>query len=590
MSFTRLFDIPYHQQQTFPQDVCLAAKSGEDWQTYSSQEVIKRINQVSVSLWRWGIRPGDKIAIIAGNRPEWNFLDLGTQQIGAVTVPAYPQIGEEDYRYILAQTEARLVFVEDAERATKVEAVREDVPSLAGIYSFDEVEGADHWQELLVEADEAGLAEIEEVKNDVSAEDLATIIYTSGTTGRPKGVMHSHRNIVTNIKACIDMMPVEAGQRALSFLPLNHMFERMINYLYMAAGLNIYYAESVDTIGDNLREIAPHTFTTVPRLLEKIYEKIVSEGKAQPLPQRLIFYWALALARNYELEDQSWLYKLQHNMLDGLVYEKWRQALGGKLIAVVSGGAALNPKLARIFTAAGIPILEGYGLTETAPVLTVNRYERDGRKFGTVGKPIDNVEVKVAGEDSEIVAKGPNLMDGYYQKPDKTEEVYTDDGWFRTGDVGEFTDDNFLKIVDRLKSRFKTSGGKYVTPQPIENRLKESFLIDQALVVGEGRKMVTALIAPDFENLKEWCGEKGVEWDGREAVLEQERVRSRFEQVVEDKNKGLSQTDKVKKFRLVADEWTVDGGELTPTLKVKREPLQQTYQELIEEMYTESTT
>ncbi|MDX1688796.1 MAG: long-chain fatty acid--CoA ligase [Candidatus Promineifilaceae bacterium] len=586
MSFARLFDIPYHQQEHYPQEACFAAKVGGEWVRYTTQGVIDRVNQVSASLLRWGIRPGDKIAVISDSRPEWNFVDYGMQQIGAVNVPVYPQLGENDIRYILDQVGVRLVFAEDADCCEKVDAVRDDIDSLEGTYTFEEVEGVSHWGDLLIAPEEGDLGEVEAAKADVGKEDLATIVYTSGTTGRPKGVMHTHRNIVSNVQACIDIMPVEPGQRALSFLPLNHMFERMISYLYVAAGVSVYYAESVDAIGDNLREVSPHTFTTVPRLLEKVYERIVSAGKAQPLPLRLIFYWALNVAQNYELHGRSWLYEAQCKLLDPLVFAQWRQALGGNVIAAISGGAALNPRLARVFTAAGIPVLEGYGLTETAPVLTVNRYELEGRNFGSVGKPIDGVQVQLA-EDGEVLAKGPNIMEGYYEQPGKTEELFDEDGWFHTGDVGEW-DDGFLKIIDRKDALFKTSGGKFVAPQPIENRLKESFLVDQAMVVGRGRKMVTALIAPDFQNLKQWCRDKGVEWPGRDTILDQKPVRNRFAQMLEEKNEGLSHTEKVKKFRLVPDEWTVEGGELTPTLKIKREILREEYEELIEEMYAEA--
>ncbi|MDX1667483.1 MAG: AMP-dependent synthetase/ligase, partial [Saprospiraceae bacterium] len=403
-------------------------------------------------------------------------------------------------------------------------------------------------------------------------------------TGDPKGAMLTHQNIISNIEACLEILPVGTRHHALSFLPLNHVFERMLNYLYMSAGLGIYYVENIDTIADDIRKVKPHIFTTVPRLIEKVYEKITEKGEQQRGIKRWLFDWSLKLAKNYELSGNSLWYKLQHRIADALIYGKWRAALGGEIICIVSGGAALNPTIARAFTAAGIPVLEGYGLTETSPVIAVNRMDEKDRKFGSVGKVIDNVEVKLGGED-EILCRGPNIMKGYYNKPEKTEEVIEEDGWFHTGDIGDIDEEGFLSITDRKKSVFKTSGGKYVAPQRVENTFSESSFIDNIMVVGEGRKMVTAVIQPNFEKLKSWFEQQNFSWDSKEEAVERKEVREKFEEIVDECNQGLNHTEQVKEFVLVPDEWTVEGGELTPTRKLKRRIIEDKYEGEIEEMY-----
>lgn len=587
MDIQRLFDIPRLQLKRYPQAVALAAKRGDGWDSISSKDLVDRIDRVSLGLLQAGIEAGDRLAILSSNRPEWNLVDLGAQQIGAITVPVYPRVSRDTYRFILQQVQARLLFVEDEHLLEKAGPVVEEADSLEAVYSFEPAAGARDWQEVPRSGEETDRQRLAARRDAVEPEDLATIIYTSGTTGKPKGVMLSHHNIASNVAACRPLLPIREGQRALSFLPLNHVFERMIVYLYLAAGVSVYYAESVDAISENLQEVRPHAFTTVPRLLEKVYERIVSEGRKLPLHRRGIFFWALGLARNFRLHGRSRLYDLQRKLADRLVFQKWREALGETVEAIISGGAALNPRLARIFTAAGIPVLEGYGLTETSPVLAVNRLEPDGRKFGTVGRPIEGVEIEIA-DDGEILCRGPNVTRGYYENPEATEEALDPEGWFHTGDIGELDADGFLRVTDRKKSVFKTSGGEYVAPGPIQNRLKESFLIEHALVIGEDRKMVTALIAPDFENLRTWCREHAVEYEqsaGPEGMVAQDAVRARYEELIEEKNESLDHTEQIKKFRLIPDEWSAEGGELTPTMKVRRELVLSRYEGLVEEMY-----
>lgn len=583
----RLFDILTYQQKHYPQNVALAAKEQNRWRTYALEEFRERVDQVSACLICLGVEPGDKVAVISHNRPEWNFVDMAVQQIGAATVPLYPSINPENYAYILNHAESKIVFVENRDMHDKLETIRDDLETVEEVYAFEEIGGALHWTRLLSEDVACVEADIEARKLAVKEDDLATIIYTSGTTGKPKGVMLSHKNILSNTKACIDLVPLDDRHKALSLLPLSHVFERMVNYLYMLLGVSIYYAESPDTFAENMREVQPQVFTTVPRLLEKIYERIVSRGMEQPAPLQWIFFWALDLAENYELEGQDIFYRAQHMVADRLVFQKWREAFGNNLIAVISGGAALNPKLARVFTAAGIPILEGYGMTETSPVLTANRYEKSNRRIGSIGKPLENVEVAIA-EDGEILAKGPNVMQGYYKKPNVTQEV-CENGWIHTGDMGEMDEDGFLYFTDRVTNIFKTSGGKFVVPQRIESEFESSYLIEHAVAIGDDRKMVTAIISPDFENLKSWCEKRGIPWQNdREAMLRREEIQDEYEKIVQRQNRNLDHVERIKQYTLVPDVWTVEGSELTPTLKVKREHLKQKYAEEIERMYEQS--
>lgn len=581
-----LFQIPQEQLEKCPLEDSLAAKENGEWKKYSTEKFLEIVRDVSRGLLAKGIEKGENVGLISFNRPEWNFIDLGLQQIGGINVPMFPNIDQQEYKYILEEAEVKTIFVEDERLFKLIDELKDEVKSLENIYTFEHVENARHWSEITEAADPKYDKQIEKTKGEIKEDDLATIVYTSGTTGDPKGVMLTHKNIVSNVKAVLPLLPVGEGSRALSFLPLNHIFERMHTYLYMAAGISIYYAESVDKVGDNLKEVKPHIFTTVPRLLEKVYKKIVTKGKEQNRFTRSIFMFSLRLAKRYELSGKGRFYRAMLNFAKRVVFSKWRAALGGNVKLIVAGGAALNPELARIFTAAGLPVLEGYGLTETSPVIAVNRWEKENRRFGTVGKPIEDVEVKIA-EDGEVLCKGPNVMQGYYKKQEKTDEVLEEDGWFHTKDVGSIDEEGFLTISDRKDSVFKTSGGKKVVPQPIENKLKESPFIEQAVLIGKGKKMVTALISPDFERLKKWCKEKNISCDSNEDMVKKKEVMDHFQQIIDEKNQGFGHTEQVKEFRLVPDEWSVENGELTPTQKVKRPVVKEKYEEQINEMYQE---
>ncbi len=591
---SRLFDILERQLARFPRPDALAYKYDGQWRMYSTQEVVRIIRELAAGLIRVGIAPDDKVAIVSYNRPEWNFIDQATQRIGGVLVPLYPTASISEWAYILKDAGARILFVESDELLQKAHQMKEshELPQLTAIYRLTPGQGAAGWETLRL-TDEALLAEVDKRADAVEPDQLATLIYTSGTTGDPKGVMLTHANILSNIQATAQVLPLYPSDKALSFLPLCHSFERMVSYYYIYQGVGIWYAEHIDKIGDNLREVRPTVFTTVPRLLEKVYERIVSVGMSLSGLKRAIFFWAHGLGINYEYGDEKhWWKGWQLKVVNKLVFAKWREALGGNVRFIVSGGAALQERLARIFTAAGIPVLEGYGLTETSPVIAVNQEDVRYRKFGTVGPPIPNVEVRIA-DDGEILCKGPNVMKGYYNKPEATAEVFDKEGWFHTGDIGRFEvgmfvkDKIFLKIVDRKKELFKTSGGKYVAPQPIENRLKESFLIDNAWVVGENRKFVSAIIIPSMDNLKEWAEQNGILVDGEEALLNHPRVLAKYEEIIRRVNDNLSRPSQIKKFRLRNDQWGVDTGEMTPTLKLKRRVLEDRYRQLIEEIYWE---
>jgi len=583
----RLFDIVRHQEKHHPQDVALAARQGKDWRTLSSADFQARVDQVSAGLMHLDVEPGDKIALMSHNRPEWNVVDLGAQQIGAIPVPIYPRFNAETCSHILSESEAKIGFVEDGDDFEKISAVRDAAPALENVFTFEAVDDAESWMTALAEVDQTMEADIGARREAVQEDDLATIIYTSGTTGQPKGVMLSHNNMVSNIKASTDLVPLGDRHVALSLLPLSHVFERMVNYLYMALGVSIYYAESPRTFIDDVRDVQPHVLTVVPRLLEKVHERIISRVLDQPLPLRLIFFWAQNLAEDYDLEPKNWFYRQQHGVADRLVFRQWREAFGGNLLALVSGGAPLNPRLARIFTAAGLPVLEGYGLTESSPVLAANRCDPEYRRIGSVGQPLENVQVRIA-EDGEILARGPNVMLGYYERPEATERVCRD-GWLHTGDVGELDEDGFLFVTDRVDNIFKTSVGEFVVPQRVEGLFKQSYLIDQIMIVGEDRKMVTAIISPDFENLEAWCADHNVPWqEDRVELLRQEEIQARFERIVEERNRQLDAVERIKRYTLVPDTWTVAGDELTPTMKIKRHKLQEVYRETIEQMYEQS--
>jgi long-chain acyl-CoA synthetase len=585
---TRLFDFPYHQLEHFPLENSLAAKIDGKWVTTSTQSFVDQGNLISRGLLSLGIQPGDKIAMISNNRPEWNICDMGIGQIGAINVPIYPTISEDDYRYIFNHAEIKMCLVSDADLLLKVRHIFEDVPTLKSVYTFDQIEGANHWSLIKESAGTTPQSEVEKIKTDIKDTDLATIIYTSGTTGTPKGVMLSHKNIAANTSASAERLPTEPGMIALSFLPVCHIYERMLMYLYVTKGLSIYFAESIDTIGDNIREIKPHVFSAVPRLLEKVFDKIMAKGEALTGIKKALFFWAVRLAEKWEPygANGGW-YEWKLGIADKLIFSKWREALGGRVEVVASGSAALQPRLARVFNAAGVPIAEGYGLTETSPVISVNEEKNQGLMIGTTGRILSNVDVKIA-EDGEILAKGPNVMMGYYKDEKRTREVLTADGWFHTGDIGELTgsDGKFLRITDRKKEMFKTSGGKYVAPQLIENQLKQSRFIEQAMVIGEGKKHPAVLVVPDYAFLKEWCVRHDMTCESVDEIYNNQRIRDRIWQEVEKVNQTLGSWERPKKMELSKEVWTIDNEELTPTLKLRRKVILEKHKEEIERIYS----
>ncbi len=577
----RLFDFIDYQKSVCPQEVCVASKENGKWVELSTDDTILQSNKLSKGLLNLGIKPGDKVAMISNNRTEWVLSDLAILQIGAINVPIYPTITEEDYAYILNDAQVKLVFVSDSELLEKVNNIKSSVSTLEGIYTYDRIEGAKHWSELLDNNFDEN--EIASLRSNIKADDLATLIYTSGTTGKPKGVMLSHNNIVSNVLDSKERLPVDSEAIALSFLPLCHVYERMIIYLYTYTGVSFYFAESMETIGDNLKEIKPHVFTAVPRLLEKIYDKIVAKGKELTGIKKMLFFWALELGLQYDVKGKGFFYHLQLKLANKLIFSKWREALGGNTRVVASGSAALQPRLARIFLSAQIPIMEGYGLTETSPVVSVNCADNDGIRIGTVGRPLNNVEVKIA-EDGEILVKGPNVMLGYYNKEEATNEVLKD-GWFHTGDIGRIEEGNFLRITDRKKEIFKTSGGKYVAPQPMENKFKESLFVEQIMVIGEMQKHPAALVQPSFEHLMEWCKRKDIPYTTNTEMIENEQVIKRIGKEIHGFNSQFAKYEQIKKFKLTPEAWSIDGGELTPTLKLRRKEIRKKYESLYNEIY-----
>jgi long-chain acyl-CoA synthetase len=589
----RLFDVIQLQLDKKPLTDMLAGKSGGQWKKFSTAEVAETVNQLSAGMLSLGIGPNDmtvegrdKVAIISKNRPEWVMVDLAVQQIGALLTPIYPTINVNELEFVLNDAKVKIIFVNDEDGFLKVMSIKERVPSLQAVYSFEHIANAKHWKEVTAAATPEYTAQIKSISDKIQSEDAATIIYTSGTTGVPKGVMLSHQNILTNVIASSPCFPPGENLRSLSFLPLNHIFERMVTYLYLFNYTSIYYAESLETIGDNLKEVKPDMFTTVPRLLEKVYDKIMQKGNELTGTKRKLFFWAHSLAEKFEINKNlgAW-YNFQLSLANKLIFSKWREGLGGNLKCIVTGGAACQVRLIRIFTAANIPIMEGYGLTETSPVISVNTYDVNGRKFGTVGPIIKDVMVKIA-EDGEILCKGPNIMMGYYKRPDLTEEVLSSDGWFATGDIGMMVDDKFLKITDRKKELFKTSGGKYVAPLPIENRLKESMYVEQVMVVGAERKFVGALIIPSIPNLKDWCRHNNVPDGTNEELISNEKVIAFYKDLVESFNKFFNHVEQIKKFELLPQDWSVDTGELTPKLSLKRKVITERYRDAIERIYS----
>jgi long-chain acyl-CoA synthetase len=587
----RLFDCLQFHLTRKPLPEMMAAKENGKWRTYSTEEVNNTVNKLSAGLLNLGIQcrdmtaeKRDKIAILSKNRPEWVMLDLAVQQCGAILTPIYPTINVQDLEFVLNDAQVKIVFVNDEELFHKVLSVKDRVPCLQEIYTFEHVANARHWKEVLTLADSAAEAKVKNISAQIKYEDLATIIYTSGTTGTPKGVMLSHRNILSNVMACYPCLPAFPNMRSLSFLPLNHIFERMITYFYLYRGIGIYYAESMDTIGENLKEVKPDMFTTVPRLLEKVYDRIMAKGAELTGIKRKLFYWAHDLAARYDInKPMGFSYNMQLALANKLIFSKWREALGNNLKCIVSGGAACQVRLIRIFTAARIPVLEGYGLTETSPVISVNRYEEHDRQFGTVGPLIDEVEVKIA-EDGEILCKGPNVMMGYYKRPDLTGESMSGE-WYHTGDIGMIVDNKFVKITDRKKELFKTSGGKYVAPLPIENKMKESIYVEQIMVVGSERKFVGALIIPAFPALKEWARKQGLAEMPNEQLVKEPRVIDLYRELIDSYNKFFNHVEQIKRFELLPHEWSIETGEMTPKLSLKRKVVMEKYREAIEHIY-----
>jgi long-chain acyl-CoA synthetase len=588
---TRLFDCIELHLKDAPHRTMLAGKENNDWKEYTTVEVSEIVNKLSSGLLYAGIGPGDytingrdKVAVISKNRPEWTMLDLAVQQIGAVLIPIYPTVSEIDLEFILKDSEVKIIFVNDEVLFEKTQAIRGNLPHLKEIISFEKIERVKHWKEMLLPLTENILSGIKAISNKIKNEDLVTIIYTSGTTGTPKGVMLSHKNILSNVLDSMPCFPPGENLKALSFLPLNHIFERMISFLYLFKGTSVFFAESIETIPQNLKEVKPDLFTTVPRLLEKVYEKIMQKGNELKGLKRKLFFWAHDLASKFEInKKKGFFYNLQLSLANKIIFNKWREALGGNIICIISGGAACQVRLLRIFTAAEIPIMEGYGLTETSPVIAVNRFEEEGRMFGTVGPLIRNVEVKIA-DDGEILCKGPNIMMGYYKHPELTAEAMEGE-WFKTGDIGTLVDNKFLKITDRKKEIFKTSGGKYVAPVAIENKLKESKFIENIMVIGAGEKFVSALIVPAFSNLKTWCNQNNIDDSSNEKMIRDVSIKQLYEKEIESFNQYFNHVEQIKKFELLPHEWTIETGEMTPKLSLRRKVVMEKNNELIRKMY-----
>lgn len=587
-SISRIFEFPLFQLENNPLEKAFSTKVNGQWVSISTQEYIEQYNLVSKGLLELGIQKDDKIAVISStNRTEWNILDMAVLQIGAQNVPIYPTISATDYEYILNHSGATYCFASDIEIVEKLLEVK-DKTSLKEIYSFDEIDGIKNWKEILEFGKKSNTDQLlEDRKNNVKTNDLATIIYTSGTTGKPKGVMLSHLNLVSNAIQSATKLPKGGAKtkRSLSFLPICHVFERMILYLYQYSSIEVYFAESIGTISDDIKEVKPHVMTAVPRLYEKIYDKIFAKGKELGAIKKALFYWAVDIGLKYEpFTKKGIYYNLQLTIARKLILSKWKEALGGNLEILVSGSAALQPRIARVFTAAEMPILEGYGLTETSPVIAVNDIINKAFKIGTVGKPIKDVEVKIA-EDGEILAKGPNIMLGYYKDPEKTKSVMTGD-YFHTGDIGEIDENGFLKITDRKKEIFKTSGGKYIVPNIIENELKHSRFIEQIMVIGEGEKMPAALIQLNFEHTKNWCNIKQIpNINSNKDLITCPQVINRVQQEIDLCNQKLGKWEQIKRFELTPEEWSMEGGHLTPTLKVKRKIVKEIYKDLFDKIY-----
>ncbi|HRG00295.1 MAG TPA: long-chain fatty acid--CoA ligase [Bacteroidia bacterium] len=587
MEITRVFDILELYKTQYIKDDVLSGKENKQWKKYSSEELINTVNHVSNSLLALGLTEKDKVAIISNNRPEWNFCDYGCQQANIVTVPIFPTISNTDLEFILNHGEVKAIFISDKSIYAKLVAIEKQIPNVKHIISFNPIEGIMPFSDFIeLGKKNSNPEKLDAIKKSILPNNLLTILYTSGTTGTPKGVMITHHNLVSNVLACQGFAPFQSTWKALSFLPLNHVYERMVSTLYLFKGISIYYAEGLETIGDNLKEIKPQIFVSVPRLIERVYEKITATGEKLTGTKRKIFDWSMRIANSYELNNKNGLwYKLQHKIADKLVFSKWREAVGGNLVCIASGGAALNPKLERIFLCANIVCLQGYGLTETCVVVSVNRYGEDNIRIGTCGPVISGVDVKIAEEDGEILVKGPNLMLGYYKNPEATAEVIDNEGWFHTGDVGTFVDGRFLKITDRKKEIFKTSAGKYIAPLMIENKIKECRFVEQSMVVGENQKFASALIVPSFANFKEYCKDHNITWTNNQEMSAHEELKKLINEHIKIMNKTLAPYEQLKRVAILNKEWSIEGGELTPKMSLKRKVIKEKNIEAINKIF-----
>lgn len=581
----RLFDILDRYTSANVNPCMVAGKKDGAWQRYSSEQFLEVTNNLSKALVSKGFKKGDKVALMSGNRPEWNIADFACNQLGIAIVPLYPTLSAQDLSYILDNAEVKLLFVSNAELTSKAEqAIKEQELSIE-IYTFDDVAGKSGYKELVDLGAQQDI-DLKPFNNAVQGDDLLTLIYTSGTTGKPKGVLLTHKNIISNVEACQHLVPKDTTT-ALSFLPLCHIFERMVVYLYLCKGIQIHYAENLDDIVGDINDVKPQIFTTVPRVLEKVYDKIIEKGKVLTGIKKTLFFWAVDLGHRFqEPPKNGFFYMFKLGIARKLIFSKWKEALGGNIKLIISGGAALQERLGRVFWAADIKVMEGYGLTETSPVIAVNSHVGTDVKFGTVGRILENLDVKIA-SDGEILVKGPSISSGYYKNEEATRDSFDEQGYLQTGDIGEITPDGFLKITDRKKEMFKTAGGKYVAPQALENKLMESTLIAQVMVVGENQRFPAALIVPAFDELEKWSKHKGIPFVSKEEAVKDPNIIEKYQREIDRLNTHFGQWEKLKKFELLPKEWTIDNGELTPKLSLKRKVILKNMDDIIHKLYDE---